>query len=170
MNARFSGLLFLLLCAAGCSGTTVDVLTNAEPGYDFSGRKTYKWLEVKPSQIFPIQTQDPADLDARIKAAVERELSDKDFRRADDADYVLRYGIHAGERTLSNPYPSTTDWDPTQDPTKYGQAALILDFLDATSNERVWRGAALTDVLSGEGRKKVDAVVSRILERFPPQQ
>ncbi len=170
VKARLSGLLAALLCVAGCSGTKVDVLTNFEPGYDFSNRRTYKWLDVKPAEIFPPETQDPADLDARIKAAVERELADKDFRRAEEADYVLRYGIQASERILSDPKPSTTSWDPSKDPKKYAQAALVLDFLDAKSNDRVWRGAALTDFRIGEARKQVDAVVIRILDEFPPKK
>jgi hypothetical protein len=164
------GLLAAAALAAGCGGTQVDVLTNFEPGYDFGTRRTYKWMDAKPAEIFPVETKDPADLDARIKAAVDRELLDKDFHRAEAADYVLQYSVHAGERILAETQPTTTSWDPTQDPKKYAQGALVLDFLDAGNNQRVWRGAGFTDFRIGEARQKVDAVVARILEEFPPRK
>ena len=169
MGSKLGLLAMVLAVMAGCGGT-IDVLTNFDQAYDFSGKRTYKWQNLPPDQIFPAETQDPVGLDTLIKATVDAELDGKDFRQADDADYVLTYVVQASERILANETPDVSDWDPTKDPTRYGAAVLAIDFIDASSNDRVWRGAALTDFRPGKGRKRVRETVMRIMDEFPPRK
>ena len=53
----------------------------------------------------------------------------------------------------------------------YGyEGILILDVIDAESNELVWRGWYADEVDDGEiGEKKIRQAVKHILEQFPPQ-
>jgi len=53
----------------------------------------------------------------------------------------------------------------------YGyEGILILDFIDAKSNELIWRGWYADEVDDGEiGEKKIRKAVKHILEQFPPQ-
>jgi hypothetical protein len=166
---KLKGLALVLAVMAGCGGT-VDVLTNFDHAYEFSGKRTYKWLNLPPEQNFPVETQDPAGLNTLIRTAVDEALEDKGFRQSEDADFVLTYVVDASERILATETPSTTDWDPTQDPTRYGAAVLAIDFLDASSNDRVWRGAALTDFRPGKGRERIRETVMRIMDEYPPRK
>jgi hypothetical protein len=168
VSSKLKCLLVVLALLAGCGGT-VDVLRNVDPAYDFSGKRTYKWLNLPPDQLFPMETEDPAGLDQLIKATVDEELRYKDFQQAEEADYIVTYVVDASDRIVANKSPDTTDWDPTKDPTRYGAAVLAIDFIDAASNDRVWRGAALTDFRPGKGRKRVREIVQNILQEFPPK-
>ncbi len=145
-------------------------MTNYDRAADFSGAKTYKWMDISPKAIFPVEAQDPEDLHRRIQATADQELRDKGFEISDQPRYLLTYAVSVGERIESNPQPSTTDWNPTQDPTQYNSGVLAIDFLDASTNTRVWRGAAMTDIQKGEGRKAVQGVVIKILAEFPPRK
>jgi len=53
----------------------------------------------------------------------------------------------------------------------YGyEGILILDFIDAKSNELIWRGWYADEVDGGEiSEKKIRKAVKHILEQFPPQ-
>jgi len=53
----------------------------------------------------------------------------------------------------------------------YGyEGILILDFIDAKSNELIWRGWYADEVEDGEiGEKKINKAVKHILEKFPPE-
>jgi len=154
----------------GCAGRQIDVLTNFDRATDFSGAKTYKWADISPKEVFPVEAQSPEELHRLVQATADQELRDKGFELSDQPHYVLTYAVTVGQRIESNPQPSTTDWNPTQDPTEYGSGVLAIDFLDAATNTRVWRGAAMTDIKKGEGRKTVPAVVIKILAEFPPRQ
>lgn len=169
MSSKRQWLAAALLVVAGCGGT-VDVLTNYDQAYDFTGKHTYKWQNLPLEEIFPMETADPVGLDALIRATVDEELAAKGYRQAEDATLTLTYVVLANERVLAEDTPSTTDWDPTKDPTRYGSAVLAIDFLDSSSHDRVWRGAAMTDFRPGKGRKRVRETVSRIMEEFPPQK
>jgi len=53
----------------------------------------------------------------------------------------------------------------------YGyEGILILDFIDAESNELIWRGWYANDVDDGEiGEEQINKAVKHILEKFPPE-
>jgi len=163
-----------LVLLAGCAGRKVDVITNVDPAFDFSKARTYRWLNTPAATIFQnlftAANVSVDELDARIKAAADAELAEKGFQKSEEAALILTYGVAASERMLSNPTPSTTDWNPTQDPKKYGSVVLALDFLDPATNTRIWRGAAMTDMMSGEGRERVQGVIVQILQEFPPKK
>lgn len=170
MYRMISRSILVATLAMGCASRQIDVLVNYDQATDFSGAKTYKWAEISPKAVFPIEAQDPEGLHRLIQAAADQELRDKGFEISEQPRYLLTYAVTVGQRSVSNPQPSTTDWDPTQDPTEYSSGVLAIDFLDPSTNTRVWRGAAMTDLKKGEGHKTVPAVVIKILEKFPPRQ
>ena len=174
MKLKLMCFIAAAVLAAGCAGRQIDVLTNVDPAFDFSKPRTYKWQNIPAAEllknIYPAPGVETRELEAGIKAAADAELQRKGFQLADPADLVLTYAATASDRVEANPTPDTSDWDPTQNPTEYGAAVLALDFLDPSTNARVWRGAAMTDLRSGEGRQRVGGVVVRILEEFPPKQ
>ena len=121
------------------------------------------------SETLPPQAANPAELDAQIRAAIDESLKERDYVRSDTGDLTVSYQVLLSERVPANDTPPPAAWDPSMDITKYTQAALVIDFRDAPTNNLVWRGGALTDVEKGEGRKHVDAVVDRLLRDFPPK-
>lgn len=166
---KTSWLAFSAFLVCGCTGSAVNVLTKAERTYDFAHHRTYKWASAQLSETLPAQAVEPADLDARIRKAVDEGLAERGFRPSDSPDLLVAYRVHASERIPASDDPPPAAWDPSTDITKYAQAALVVDLIEAQSNERVWRGAAITDVQRGQGRKHVENVVNQLLKDFPPK-
>lgn len=156
-----------LVLTVACSG--ISTHADYEPGTEFSGLRTYAWLEphiLKSSEDHPLLT--PMLID-RIEAAVDRELAAKGIVQIDrdEADFLIRKQLSVASRLqLNDPYYS---YDRV---TEFEEGTLVVDFLDPVTNRVVWRGVGQAKILgleSPEARgERVDDVVARILRQFPP--
>lgn len=160
-----------LLACLGC-GKTVDVVTRPDPAYDFTGRQTYGWHTKPVSESVPTQVKDPSDVDTRIKQAVDATLQRKGFQLSGEPVLLVDYMLQVANREMAEntPPPGMGDWQPNTDPTKYSVGAIVVDVYDAATQNRVWRGAALTDVQAGENRDRIPDIVDKLLADFPPKK
>jgi hypothetical protein len=152
-----------------------DVNVNYVPGTDFSGYKTYKWVEIqgaeKPDQI----------LDTQIKQAIDKALAAKGFTKAagDAADLAIGYQVALTQQQQWNTY-STGGYGwrygggmSTATSTTIQIGTVALDMYDATAKELVWKGQA-SKTLSGEKdpekrQKNIDKAMAKLLKDFPPK-
>ena len=145
---------------------------------DFSRYQSFRWLgndavesaETGPGPLFA----------QRVRQYTETELSNKGVRIVTDAAPDMLIAFHAGTEdvdainTEQQGYAygrwAYTDVS-VQD---YTEGTLILDLIDAGSNELVWRGWATATVdpnASQDSRnKKLQEAVKRILENYPPRR
>jgi len=176
------------LAALGCSHLKVE--TDYDSAFDFEQLRTFAWLDppiTSAPEASPVDDLvDPfarnSLLDKRVRRAVERELLTRGYRRIDDAtpDFALQYHVILKDRTKIRSYPSgyygyypypygyggyvggISSYD-------YQEGTLILDVIDARTQQIAWRGWAV-----GANRKgyytdaKIDEAVKRLIERFPP--
>lgn len=189
-----AGLLSVLTLAA-CSSVTV---TSDHAPIDFSGLKTYAWL----NKSFTAENGKSNDLiDARVKRIVDKTMAAKKLQKVDksSADFFVNYNVTSQEKTDINTYNSYdgyypgyswrngfhrgrnyTYYDPTytapvqeQVLTVYQQGTLIIDIIDPKTNKLIWRGTGgkrLHDGLSQDEREKlVTEVVQRVLQQYPPK-
>jgi hypothetical protein len=166
----FLVLCLILLCSS-CSPFHVTYDYDAEA--DFTPLKTFDWMAV------PAQAQVNELVIKRVKSAVTRELESKGIKKvSENPDFLI--ALHGGkERKVE-----IQDWGYTYghhrrywdnrriDIYEYEEGTLILDIVGAESRELIWRGSA-TGVIdpnpTPEQRgKRVDEVVAKILENFPP--
>jgi hypothetical protein len=161
----------VLLACLGC-GKTIDVLTRPDPNYDFTPHRTYGWDPKKVEELIPKDVVDPADLDTRIRQAVDHTLQKKGFQLSNSPALVVGYSLQVSDRVMSetSPPPGMGDWQPRSDPTRYSVGALVVDVNDGATQNRVWRGAAFTDVQARENRDRVPDIVDKLLEDFPPKK
>jgi hypothetical protein len=132
-------------------------------------------VEVKsPSLKDPLV--DTPILDSRVKYAVERELGIKGFERSEsDPDFLISY--HAGTKsqvdvtTCGYHYPASSYcWGGDVEGYAYSEGTLVLDFIDATEEELVWRGTAKGAIYDDDDEKEVlNKAVVKILKDFPPK-
>ena len=122
-----------------------DVNVNYVPGTDFSGYKTYKWVEIqgaeKPDQI----------LDTQIKQAIDKALAAKGLTKAagDAADLAIGYQVALTQQQQWNTY-STGGYGArrygggmgTATSTTINIGTVALDMYDAAAKELVWKGQA----------------------------
>ena len=171
----FLTLTFITLVTAillvRCS--TISVMQDYDPEYDFSKLKTFGFL--------PIPEEAGIDqLNAnRFGDAIKNEMTAKGYTVSENADFGV--AILFGKQTKTNitsygygyghywgRYGGTTNIDVSQ----YDEGTLIIDVIDMNKKELVWRGTgtgALNPNATVEERTaNINNAVAQILAQFPP--
>ncbi|MEZ4703066.1 MAG: DUF4136 domain-containing protein [Rhodothermales bacterium] len=185
MNA-IQRLLGILLVAGLVSCSPTKYITyDYDAETDFSHYASFDWL-APPGHIEDPLISYPS-MALTIKKSIERELIGKGFDKVDeDPDFYVVY--HASvERQLTRSYIDTWGYYYPRyhrypryrryPPVAWGfvyvdayeEGTLVIDIVDAGTNELVWRGSARGAV--GDpvlARSRIDEAVSRILAPFPP--
>jgi len=178
MKKTTIGLIAILL-ALGCSSMSVN--HDWDRDADFGKYKTYAWAaqpETKPRNAQEAQQRNDL-LDKRIRNAVDDELKAKGFTENQaSADVLVVY--HLGTQDKIN----VTDWGYRYsydywgwggrdiDVYQYTQGTLVVDLIDASTKELVWRGSATKTIESNPSPDKVEKnvrnAVSAIFAQYPP--
>jgi hypothetical protein len=156
-------------------GTTFaqHVQTDFDHQANFAQYKTYSWQEIK----------DPNSLwDARIKNAVDAQLTAKGWTRVDSGGEVAIVAVKTThtERTLQTFYDGMGGgwrWrgfggfgESTTTEQDYKEGTLVVDLYDANTKQLIWRGSA-EDTLSDKAannEKNLDKGVAKMFKAFPP--
>ncbi len=167
--------LTVFALAAGAA-LAQDVNVNYVPGTDFSGYKTYKWVEIqgaeKPDQI----------LDTQIRQAIDKALAAKGLTKADGdaAGLAIAYQVALNQQQQWNTY-STGGYGArrygggmgTATSTTINIGTVALDMYDASAKELVWKGQASKTVSSEKDpekrQKNIDKAMAKLLKDFPPK-
>lgn len=199
MKTTLSSLLLLLIgLLAGCS---TPVAVQQKPGTDFSQYRTYDWAttEVKSADSKnPIYRSSLND--QQIQQAINTELAKRGIRPATGSakpDFYLTYHLYIeeAERTVANPpapgyaFPYAVSYRGGYLPINYGywyttpyyntgyrtetytEGTMILDFIDARSNNLVWRGS-MADAVNNPARlgEEFSKSAKDILDKFPVEK
>ncbi len=163
---------FCLLWTAGCSTLTVE--TDYDLMSDFSRYKTYGWMpapEGENIQAASIRKK----VGPLIEAAIERELKYRGFdkKKEGQPDFFVAYHGNI-EHRIETQYV-TYGCGPRSCPggveqINYTEGTLVLDVIDAGTNELVWRGTSMGPVAQPHNRKeRVIERVRGLLKQFPPR-
>lgn len=166
--------LFLALTLAGCVS---PVVVDHRAGTDFSAYHSYA---IDP----PEQDESALSLDGqRTQEALLRELAARPLKRADKdaADLLVRYRfvpvekfqgstLQFGFGWFGNGYGLSTS-TPVEGET-YNEYKLQVAFVDRATKKVVWEATSrdtLYESLHSERRaKRIDAMVTEMLKRYPP--
>ncbi len=174
VRALLAGLSVTLL--AGCAGIVAGA--HFQPETKFAEFRTFAWA---PRDELP--TGDPRldnnpFFDAQVRSAVEAELGIRGMRPSpDQADLEVHY--HASVERVLNVY--TVDRVSGYDSPggvrdtalyAYDEGTLVVDLVDAHTNQVVWRGwarASLEGVIDDTRRmrNRVEESVQKMFERYP---
>ncbi len=187
-TAIITTLLILSLgLLSGCASKP-RVVTDYDSGYDFSALKTFTLVEAKQENrdellISPFTFQ-------HVHRLVESELS-KTYRAVEaDPDFWVHYHIVIEEKLDPGTYdrfygygyygryyryhPSPLFYGTTGGPRVYDQGNLIIDLVDARTQQPIWRGVSQKRLRSGlspaQQRQLLSNAVNEVLSRFPPVQ
>lgn len=173
-----TGLLF-----KGCSG--VQVSQDYDPATDFKSMQAYRWATETQEKTGELRIDNPLR-DTRIRAAVDRLLTEKGFIQSADGaptflvryQYMLRqkiesdgggigfgigsFGRHGGIAIGTG--NSVREFD---------EGSLTIDFVDAASQTLLWRGTGIQRFREYDDPQKtsrdINTLVEGILAQFPPR-
>jgi hypothetical protein len=178
----FTALLGLAL--VGCAGVSYDY--DFDPGANFADYETYTW--VQPSQDMGPNPRGVDQItERRIMAAVDEQMAAKGYRKIERGrpDFAVNFivttqqnvnyttyhsgwgyrgGWYGGGVGMSTSHTTANEWT---------EGTLLIDLFDADAKELVWRGTATAEIREGlppeERNKRINQVVAKMLERYPPQ-
>jgi hypothetical protein len=170
------------LLASGCS--SISVKHDFDTQADFTTYATYVWLEQPTTAVGDAKAAQRVNtlLDKRIRSAVDAELTARGMSLdANDPDLLIVY--HTGlDRKVdvqdwgySYPrYPYGGWYGGQVDVYEYEEGTLIVDLIDAKSDQLVWRGTAtkvIDETASAEQREaNLREVITRLFENYPPRR
>jgi hypothetical protein len=183
---RYLGFISFLLVFASCAPFNVSY--DFDPEINFLSMKTYDWLPgPEKAQVNELTIK-------HIKLAVNNELKAKGLQMASENPDML-IALHGGKEKKVDTqewgyayddrdyyhrgyYPRQWHGESTGrdyfeyrrgiDTYEYEVGTLILDVVDAKTKSLIWRGTATGVVDSHITPGKINEVVKKILENFPP--
>jgi len=174
-------ILAILILPMAC--TTVQVSQDYNLQTDFSQYQRFQWVAKPRDQTGDVRIDNPL-LDARIRKAVEETLKNRGFAEApaEKADFLVDYQLAVRSRLETDTYRSGIGygywpywgWGGYETTVReYDEGILVIDFIDADSNELVWRGIGTRRLRQysnpQEVTREVNETVAKILAQFPPQ-
>jgi hypothetical protein len=181
VKAKRAASLVGVLVAAAALGCATRVRVDFDPREDFSGYRTWAWLP-RSFEVAATRGRVDSELDALLRAAVERELAARGYEPAGEAppDFLVTYHLRVQlqlVRGIETPAMQRLT-SPTREggfdvvasrPTlrPYERATLVLDVADGREHQLVWRGIG-TRRVRNSFRTRAEAVVAEIFEAFPP--
>jgi hypothetical protein len=160
--------IWLVLCLA--SRAAAEVQVGYDESVDFSVYKSYTWGKGTPAARPEFQEW--------IVEAIERELGDRGLVKTSGSDADLRVeSVAFSELDVAtrNAYVTSTAGDfgiITSGAVASATGTLMVDLLDAATNESVWRAVATemmpSDVKPEKVRKVIGKVTKKMFRDFPP--
>lgn len=175
-----------LIILAGCA-TKPSISTDYEASYNFAALKTFTVKSPK------IESRDdllisPFTL-SHVHAQVTNELTKRYHSAASEssADFLVTYHVVMEEKLDPNSYdelygygfwgrgyryPSPLFYRPMGGIRVYTQGSLIIDMVDAKTQQPIWRGVSEKRLNRGaspqQQREILSAAVQEVLSQFPP--
>ena len=170
-------LAVLLTALAGCS--SISVTYDFDNEVDFMAYKTYGWIS--DPAVDGVGEGIGGLLDGRIRKSIGDEMNYRKMSLDKNNPDVL-IAFHVGSKDKIQ----VTDWGYRYSPYYWGyggrnidvysytEGQLIIDIVDSSSMQLVWRGSGTKVLGSGqkspeEAQRAIDEAVMKIMESFPPK-
>jgi hypothetical protein len=164
----------LALAVAGCASLAGGAYV--PEGQNLTRYRTYQWASGNPLSTGDPRLDNNRFFDERVRAAVDRELAGRRFEKAplDRVDLVVHYhasftqGIDV--RGIDPEYKYCKE--ERCGPYSYEAGTLLIDLVDATTRQLVWRGwveGRFDGVIDNQRSMEatVDDTVKQLLRRLP---
>ena len=170
--------ILLAVCAAACSTPTVGY--DYERGTNFGAYHTYAWI-MGAQEATGDRRVDSSLVDARIRTAIDSQLRTKGYLASANGSPDFFVAYHAGLKDMMKGASTQSyigdrahgTFTTLSDIQSYNEGTLLIDIVDAKSQQLVWQASAKADVDQSLGPKERDArvnsVVRAMLAHFPPQ-
>jgi len=168
----------VLALLVGCAG--IQVSSDWDPEFDFSRARSFTWLAGPHGESADLRATNEL-IDGRIREAIDAELMRRGYQKVEGSpDLLVGYHLAFEKKMSVTSVNSYYGYDPYWGPAghwetrirEYDVGTLVIDVVEAGSNELVWRGWGKGRVRENSSPAQsiadIRAAVSKILERFPP--
>lgn len=184
---HFAKLSFILLGINGCS--SVEVSSDYDQSSDFAALSSFNWVALGVTGS--VDQAPNAIMDARIRNSISNQLTVQGFRSDENnSDFLVNYHVITQDKVDIDVYNTYGGYGPSWrwyggygyrgmpgyarvDTREYTQGTLIIDVIDPTTIQLIWRGMGSKKLPTSLDPDKADAlvneVVASILANFPPE-
>jgi hypothetical protein len=164
-----------LLILGGCS-PSLDILVDKDLDFRVDDHPSYAWKAATPAGAAGMDMYDQVLTEKRIRHAVDSVMGEKGYRLGGTlAALQLHYHIIVENKdappTEPSDYENNTYWVRTEtDSYEYEDGTLIIDIVDATSGQLVWRSRAvaiLFDLHRGDVQRRLNKAAAKMLKTLP---
>ena len=159
----------------------LKVKTEHDPEVDFSSYRTYSW---KPATILGTQ-RPPEEVEAFVRRAVDAEMKERGMTVVEgDADLVATFLVTTDFNSRIDSfdqinhlnkfgYGATSIWGHGWNEVmveNYTQGTLIIDLIDAGTNQLVWRAYARETIKTTQkNRQAISKAIKKSFKSYPPR-
>ncbi len=164
MASRKIACCLVLLIAVAPFCFAQKVKTDLIPSYNLGALKTFSFLPVDSSD--PLSNRQ--DIAQKIRADLKTQLEKIGYRENDsNPDFLVSYSAsrHDYTSTYSTGATGITSQNEVWN-NPYSVGTLIVDFLDAKTNQPFWRGTASETVYSGTLQKYIPKGAQKMMDAF----
>lgn len=171
---RYCMSVFLFLAMA-CQ-PSIQVFHDYDRQIDLSAYRSYDWKMFDAPESAQHPLYDNELNNKRIRTAVEKAMNSKGYRQVSESpDLYIHYHIVIEDKSVvireSDLHNYNTYWlGLDTNAYQYKEGSLIVDLMDARTNELVWRGwavAILEDLNPKNAEQRLDRTIERIFEGLP---
>jgi Domain of unknown function (DUF4136) len=172
MRARGQAVVFLLILLTGSAAWAQKIDVQFDSSADFSKYKTFAIRDGKLNSKNPALNSELVK--KQIEADIRQDLTTRGLTEATDGPADLNVVYHFGSQRKAEveAYPAGwRGWGTRYVRVPYAEGTLVIDLRDTGTHSMVWRGIASEDKSNASDiQKKLDSMVKKAIEKYPPKK
>ena len=165
---RVMSMLAIMLGLMAVSAAAQSVQSDYDRGFRFSELKTFSFAVQERKATDPLASDTLND--GRIRSGLESQLTANGFRmETEKADFVIAYYVTTKNKLNVQDFGyGPPRWFGSRDihVNQYSEGTLMVDFIDAKSNQVIWRGRASGTLEMKGVDKKISKSVEKLVKQF----
>lgn len=165
---RMMSVMGILIGLLAASAQAQSVQTDYDRSFNFSNLKTFGFAVQNRPATDPLAGDSLND--GRIKTAIESQLIGNGFRtNGESPDFVIAYHVTTKSKLSVQDYgygPPRWFGGRNISVNQYSEGTLLVDFIDAKTNQMIWRGRASGTLEMKGVDKKISKSVEKLVKQF----
>jgi hypothetical protein len=160
--------LIMLIINSGCGSMSIG--HEYDPKYDFSKLKTYSLI---PD---PYEEPEVELVLKRLRPMVNKSLQDRGYQLSDNPDFKVALHVRSREAINVVNWGYDYGWRGSYgygfDAYQYEEGSLLVDIVDAKTNELVWQGLASAELKHTDPElrdRTARRAINKLFKHFPPK-
>lgn len=164
---RVMSMLAIMLGLLAVSAAAQSVQSDYDRGFKFSELKTFSFVDQRRAATDPLASDTLND--GRIRNGLESQLTANGFKvESEKADFVIAYYVSSKNKVNVQDFGYGLPRFGGRDirVNQYSEGTLMVDFIDAKSNQVIWRGRASGTLEMKGVDKKISKSVEKLVKQF----